>query len=154
MLEDKKVQLQEIRFKEIEGTVLRAKVKWLAEGEKVAKYFCSLENRNFTNKQKHFPEKDNGGILADQHGIIDEVHHFYSDLYKHQDTEDVDLTSVKLEAPKLSQNDSNNVGSKNKSSYCLSALHQMKNDKKSRVRWFTTEFSKVFQNESGTFSAR
>ena len=37
--------------KSMEGVLLRSKARWVAEGEKITKYFCSLEKRNFISKQ-------------------------------------------------------------------------------------------------------
>ena len=136
VLEDKKMQLQKIKPKKIEGMLVRPNVKWLAEGSNHI-IFCNLENRNFTNKDTSFPEK-NGEILSDQY-IID-VHYFYLDLYKHQATEYSDLNSIKLEAPKLSQNDSYMLEGKIAESEALGALRKMKNDNSSGADGFTTEF--------------
>ena len=44
LLEDKLNQLQEIRAIKIQGMAVRSKVRWMTEGEKTSKYFCSLEN--------------------------------------------------------------------------------------------------------------
>ena len=35
----------------MEGVLLRSKARWVAEGEKITKYFYSLEKRNFISKQ-------------------------------------------------------------------------------------------------------
>ena len=49
-----------LREKRMEGILLRSKAKWVAEGEKITKYFCSLEKRNFISKQmKKKNEKNN-----------------------------------------------------------------------------------------------
>ena len=47
----KNENLQAIRKNKIEGIMIRSKARWAAEGEKVSKYFCSLESRHFTSKQ-------------------------------------------------------------------------------------------------------
>ena len=44
LLEDKLNQLQEIRAIKIQGMAVRSKVRWMTEGEKTSKHFCSLEN--------------------------------------------------------------------------------------------------------------
>ena len=50
LLEDKLNQLQEIRAIKIQGSAVRSKVRWMTEGEKTSKCFCSLENWNFSCK--------------------------------------------------------------------------------------------------------
>ena len=39
-------EIWEIEISEAEGTKVRAKAKWCKEGEKVTKYFCSLEKKD------------------------------------------------------------------------------------------------------------
>ena len=66
LLEDKLNQLQEIRAIKIQGMAVRSKVRWMTEGEKTSKYFCSLENQHFSCKAMNFIEKNDGNILYDQ----------------------------------------------------------------------------------------
>ena len=35
----------------MEGVLLRSKARWVAEGEKISKYFCNLEKRHYVIKQ-------------------------------------------------------------------------------------------------------
>jgi len=42
-----KSKLTEIRSKRMEGVLLRSRARWISEGEKVSKYFCSLEKKTF-----------------------------------------------------------------------------------------------------------
>ena len=44
-------KLCELRQKKMEGVLLRSKARWVGEGEKITKYFCGLEKRNFISKQ-------------------------------------------------------------------------------------------------------
>ena len=56
-LETIKIQIKEIRSNTMEGIAIRSRVKWLQEGEKVSRYFCNLESRNFVNKSMSFFRK-------------------------------------------------------------------------------------------------
>jgi len=48
LLDNKKKKKElESRIK-LKGAMIRSKAKWISDGEKPSKYFCSLENRNFT----------------------------------------------------------------------------------------------------------
>ena len=40
LLEVKRRELQELREEKMKGSLIRARVQWLAEGEKPSKYFC------------------------------------------------------------------------------------------------------------------
>ena len=40
-------ELVAIRDKRMEGVLLRSRVRWIADGEKITKYFCGLEKRNY-----------------------------------------------------------------------------------------------------------
>ena len=50
ILQEKYLELILLREKRME-VLLRSKPWWVAEGEKITKYFCSLEKRNFISKQ-------------------------------------------------------------------------------------------------------
>ena len=50
MLEEHKIKLEAIRKEVLNGIMLRSKANWIEYGEKPTKYFCSLEKRNYINK--------------------------------------------------------------------------------------------------------
>ena len=50
-LEQDKQELVAIRDKRMEGVQLRSRARWIADGEKITKYFCGLEKRNYISKQ-------------------------------------------------------------------------------------------------------
>lgn len=50
-LTNKQTELETIRKKKMQGQCIRAKIKWIEDGEKPSKYFTSLESRNYINKQ-------------------------------------------------------------------------------------------------------
>ena len=78
----------------------------------------------------NFIEKNDGNILYDQTDILEEVEHFYCNLYKQRDTDDADFSS--LNAQKLSQEDSDMIEGNITAVEALAALRTMKNDKRSR----------------------
>jgi len=49
-LQNKKLQIVELRCKKIKGNIVRSRVKWILDGAKPTQYFCNLESRKFTNK--------------------------------------------------------------------------------------------------------
>ena len=62
LLEDKSNQLQETRAIKVQGMAVRSKVRWMTEGEKTSKYFCSLENQKFSCKAMNFIEKNDSAV--------------------------------------------------------------------------------------------
>ena len=71
-LDRTKQELETLRQTKIRGIILRSKARWYEMGEKSTHYFCNLENRNYTNKLIHTIERDNGEIIQDQKGILNE----------------------------------------------------------------------------------
>ena len=55
LLEDKKT-----------GIVLKSKARWVEDGEKPTKYFCTLESRNYTNKTIQNIELTDGSMTYEQ----------------------------------------------------------------------------------------
>ena len=49
-LNESKESLTKIREKRMEGVLIRSKARWIEDGEKITKYFCGLEKRNYINK--------------------------------------------------------------------------------------------------------
>ena len=62
-IDSKRKELNDIRQKKMEGIKIISRVKWITEGEKVTKYFCNLENRNFISKSMNSIRKNNGNII-------------------------------------------------------------------------------------------
>ena len=52
LLEDKKIELENLRKEKVRGHITRARLQWLNEGEKPTSFFCKLE-------RKHCNEKNN-----------------------------------------------------------------------------------------------
>ena len=50
LIEDKKIELQEIRNIKLKGNMIRSRAQWLDEGERPTKFFCALETKNFLDK--------------------------------------------------------------------------------------------------------
>ena len=153
-LEQTKTQLQEIRNKRIEGMAIRSRVKWINEGEKVSKYFCNLENRNYLDKAMHFVEKGNGDILSEQGEILNEVKHFYEELYSHRQVEDIDLKTTLRECPVLSEGERDHIEGLITFAEAAKALKNMKNNKSRGSDGFTVEFFKAFWRLLGHFIVR
>lgn len=137
----------------LEGIAIRSRVRWFQDGEKNSKYFCNLENRNFTNKSLSFLERDDGTVLTNQKTILTEVQNFYQQLYRHRDVADVDLHNVLGDAPVLSDDETESLGGKIYHE-AGSILKTMNNNKSPGPDGFTTEFFKFFFVDLGIFFVR
>ena len=77
VLNEKNSELKALREKTIEGVILRSKAKWVADGEKVSKYFCSLEKRNYVCKRMTKLVNKQGLTVDEPHEIKNEVDVFF-----------------------------------------------------------------------------
>ena len=85
ILNDKQEELESIRAERIRGHMIRCRTEWLQEGEKPSKYFCSLENRQYTEKTIKSIRLDDGSTITDQNKILKEVKSFYETLFNNYD---------------------------------------------------------------------
>ena len=76
--------LVDIGQKKMEGILLRSRARWAGEVEKITKYFCGLENRNFVSKQMNKIIAMDGSFLTQTNAILEETKRFYESLYKNR----------------------------------------------------------------------
>ena len=69
----KQQQQQQQQQQKTEGVLLRSEARWIAQGEKVTSYFCSLEKQHYISKNmaKLIDKDDN--VLTDSNDILQEV---------------------------------------------------------------------------------
>ena len=72
----KNQELFSLRQKRMEGVLLRSRARWVAEGEKITKYFCSLEKRNYVNKRMFKLVNADGSTTTDLEEINEKVNSF------------------------------------------------------------------------------
>ena len=150
IINDKKGELTKLRQKRLEGTMVRAKARWIDQGEKPSRYFCSLENRNFVSKRMVSLIKNDGTEINDFDLINKEVGTFYRNLYKSREAE---LTNVEIneklseETPKLSDFQAYSIEGFIKVEEATSFLSKMKNDKSPGLSGFSVEFFKFFWSD-------
>ena len=155
-LENLKTQLQELRNKRIEGIAVRSRIRWINEGEKVSKYFCNLENRNFLDKSMNCLERENGVVITDQKTILAEVQDFYKNLYSFRDVADIDVSAelFNCNVPIVSIEDRTLTEGLITYKEAAEALKHMKNCKSPGPDGFTVEFYKFFFIDLGYFLVR
>ena len=69
-LEQDKQELVAIRDKRMEGVLLRSRARWIADGEKITKYFCGLEKRNYVSKQMTKLTLNNGEEIYEARTLL------------------------------------------------------------------------------------
>ena len=158
ILDEHKRQLENIRNEKMKGILLRSRANWIEHGEKPSKYFCSLEKRNFINKNVTKVIDNDGNIHTDQKIILNQIANFYRNLYSNRDAylTETNLTDLlpHHDIPKLSPDESNRLEGLLTHDELLHALKSMKNGKSPGSDGFTIEFYKFFWNDIGYFLLR
>ena len=153
-MQEKQRELNKLREKRLEGTMVRARARWIEQGEKPSKYFCNLENRNFVSKRIATLIKDNNVEVTDFNGINKEVSSFYSKLYSSREKEivNVDLNHILNEnTPKLTNEKANSIEGQMTIPEATLTLSKMKNNKSPGSSGFSVEFFKFFWNDLKIF---
>lgn len=141
-------ELELIRKEHMKGLMVRARAKWIEEGEKPTKYFLALEKRNYINKTISKIANDSGVLITNQQEILSEIKYFYQTLYSNKDNdlndvvieEIIDKSSVNI----LDRNMCEKLEGKTTYSEALETLKNMKNDKSPGSDGFTAELFKFF----------
>jgi exonuclease III len=153
-LEDKKEELEKLRTKRLNGMIIRSRAQWLLDGEKTSKYFCSLESRNYINKSVSFLESSTGEMLYSNQQILHEAKCFYHVLYSERDTADVNLDTVINSAPKLTDEDNENIKGLLSYNEAKIKLSKMPHNKSPGSDGFSVELFKFFFKDIGHFLVR
>ena len=143
-LESKKLELERYRHKRMEGVLVRSRARWVGEGEKLTKYFCNLENRNFSSKRMKVLLDNNNREITDNKQISKEVRKYYKNLYSsHEQDINHDICLSHLlhnDTPKLADEDNHNIQGLITLNEASNALKSMKNNKSPGSDGFTVEF--------------
>lgn len=154
-LHEHKTQLEKIREKKMEGVLIRSRAQWLAEGEKITKYFCNLEKRNYVSKNMNRLIKNDGTVITDSDNIMQEVVYFYQSLYEKKTVEEVDINDLVHNKLKyLSKIESDSLEGLITLEEAGRALKNMKNFKSPGTDGFTVEFFKFFWLKLGPLVVR
>ena len=137
-------KLCEIRQKKMEGVLLRSKARWVGEGEKITKYFCGLEKRNYISKQMTKLIDKNGSTLVETKDIVQETKMFYENLYKKREVTECDIHNVANNLPTLEDEEASSLEGEISLQEATAVLKKMNNGKSPGTDGFTVEFFKVF----------
>ena len=141
----------------MEGVKIRSKARWINDGEKVTKYFCNMENRNYFSKCMNSLRKENGNLITEQNEILNETMLYYKQLYSKRSTIDIDLNDLFIEygIPKLSDIKKMTLEGPIKYEEILYCLKKSSNNTSPGCDGFTYEFFfKYFWKDLGIYLLR
>ena len=147
-----KEKLDRIYKNECKGAGIRARVKWMEEGEKNTNYFLSLEKKNGENKLiTQLKSLGNKKVVTKQQHILREVKRFYEDLYKSNniDKDCVHDYIMSQEVKELSHEEKAKCEGLMNMTECKKAVFSMKKNKAPGIDGLPIEFYQVFWNEIG-----
>ena len=151
---EQKDELIRIRKEKIEGILLRTKARYAAEGQKVTKYYCNLENRHHLSKQMFKLIAKDGTTIRDNKLMLDETKSFYQKLYEEKDIDFTNLNEYIKPVKTLTEEDKIKLEGKITKKEASIALKNMNNNKSPGTDGFTVEFFKFFWGEIGNFVVR
>ena len=154
LLEEKRLQLQELRDQKLKGIIIRSRINWLQHGEKPSKYFSRLESRNFVAKRMAFLQREDGSIIYEQDELLEETKQFYKKLYDKRQVNSIDLDVLVNYQKKLSDIQRESIEGLISFKEAADALRNMKDNKSPGNSGFTTEFYKFFFQNIGHFLVR
>ena len=99
LTEDEKGRLESyklivLREKKMEGVLLQSRARWVAERDKITKYFCALEKRNYVSKQMIRLTLNNGEVIYETKDIIKKVKMLDERLYSDRQLEDCEILDL------------------------------------------------------------
>ena len=150
----KENNLKELRKNKIDGIIIRSKARWAAQGEKVTKYFCNLENRHYVSKQMFKLINKEGKEITDTKVMVNETREFYEQLYKKRAASDINLDELISTLPKLNEEKAETLEGPITYEEAAKALKLMKNDKSPGTDGMTVNFFKFFWKDLGFFIIR
>ena len=75
-LEQVNNQIKHMEWIKTEASIFRSRAKWFRDGEVSSKFFFALEKRNYLSKNMKCVIDDDGKVISDQKGILDEQTRF------------------------------------------------------------------------------
>ncbi|GFR97404.1 retrovirus-related Pol polyprotein from type-1 retrotransposable element R2 [Elysia marginata] len=136
-------------LEETRGAQVRAKIKWIEEGEKGNEFFFGLEKSRMKDNTIFRLKRKNGNSASTPQEILEEVSAFYEKLYK-EDKPDQHVKDLSgnffsnLEIPQIKENEKTFCDEELKEDEVLAALKLMKNKSSPGIDGIPTEFYKFF----------
>ena len=151
MLNNLKIEHQNILSKESEGAKVRSRLKWWEEGERSTKYFHGLEKRNGKNKAWEKILDENKKLIYGTKAIQARQVRFYKDLFT---TQNLDSSGNNFflgeQTKKLTEEQKSNLEKEFTLDDIGKAIKLMKNNKSPGEDGITIEFYKTYFNIIGS----
>ena len=141
-----KEEIDLIYQKKGKGSIIRSKCKWIERGEKPTAFFFNLEKRNYNRKSIKKLEGAEGTALTNEDEILNEIETFFKKLFNSGlDENDLfDLFVQGLKAPKLQDQQRNQLEGEITLAECKVVLRTFSNGKSPGEDGFTWEFHNCF----------
>lgn len=147
--ENLKLKIELVEQCKARAAQVRARAKWVEQGEKNTKYFLNLEKARANAKIMDSIQCESGEVITDQREILNAQKNYYADLYRKKvNVENMDekvdqfLSDVTtLQISDFQRNECEGLITENEA---LAALKQMKSGSAPGVDGITVEFLKVF----------
>ena len=146
-----KQKLELIQLQQTKGAQTRARVKWIEEGEKNTKFFCSLEKSRRKKNTITRLQKPSGEVITDQGLLLKEQVQYYKTLYS-QTTESNNIPQAvedflkDIEFPRLNNLEADSCEGLITQREASEALSKMQNGSAPGCDGLTIEFMKFFWN--------
>ena len=146
VLTEKKEKLEFLHNEKLNEVLVCSRANWLKNGEKLSKYLCSLERKNYVEKTIKQLKIDNDSITTDQKEILKEIQTYYSNLFKSRNIDETQIPSIIDDKiiRKLDDNTSKQLEGKLTAEEISYAIKNMKNNKSPGIDGFPVEFFKIF----------
>lgn len=147
-----KQKLEIIRMHKVRGAQIRSGIKWIEEGERCTNYFLSLEKNRSNNNTITTLNDHCGNVTEDEYEIVENIRHFYANLYKEEKTEEYIKQGFAnfvedLDLPKISDDQKVQCERAINEAEVLNSLKRMKDGSSPGNDGIPTEFYKVFWND-------
>jgi hypothetical protein len=148
-----KLQLDKLYTEKSKGYHIRARAKWLEEGEKSTAYFCGLEKSRQSNNCIYGIRNKYGQLNTSDEEILNVAHDYYETLYstKQTDAKSADEYIQRLTPEQiLTDIEKDSCEGEITMDECKMAVSNLKDNKSPGLDGITSEFYKMFWPIIGT----
>ena len=147
-----RMQIRKNELITAQGAILRAKARWMQQGEHNTAYFYRLEKHNSTNKIMNMVKSEKDQMITDTKGILKEQAGFYLKLYRANSNFECSLDDKKEASVKITEKMYKEAESDITLDEIESAIKTMAHNKSPGMDGLPVEFYVLFWGKiKGTF---